>query len=95
MISAIGYSAEQLDGVPFDESNGRIRNDDGRVLPGLYVVGWAKRGPSGEIDSNKACAAETAALVLADLPPEPSGPADEGIIPLLLERGCRVVDWQG
>lgn len=95
VISAVGYSAEELHGVPFDESNGRIRNDDGRVLPGLYVAGWAKRGPSGVIGSNKTCAAETAALVLADIPPEPSGPEDEGISPLLLERGCRVVDWQG
>ena len=37
------------------------------VVPGEYVVGWAKRGPSGVIGTNKADAAATVALMREDL----------------------------
>lgn len=95
VVSAIGFSGEAIDGVPFDARSGRIPNDEGRILPGVYIVGWAKRGPSGVIGSNKTCAAETVALLLDDLPAEAGAEATDGIGPLLRERGCRAVDWQG
>ncbi len=53
VISCIGYRSVPIPGVPFDEREGRFANDDGRILPGLYCVGWAKRGPSGTIGTNR------------------------------------------
>jgi ferredoxin--NADP+ reductase len=53
VISCIGYRSVPIPGVPFDERAGRFANDEGRILPGLYCVGWAKRGPSGTIGTNR------------------------------------------
>ncbi len=54
IIKAIGYRSPRIPGIPFDAARGRLRNRDGRIAPGLYAVGWAKRGPSGVIGTNKA-----------------------------------------
>jgi ferredoxin--NADP+ reductase len=86
VFRAIGYRGTALPGVPFDERRGVIPNDGGRVtdpasgapLPGEYVVGWIKRGPSGVIGTNKKDAQETVDAILADL----SSPAN-GSAPLL------------
>jgi ferredoxin/flavodoxin---NADP+ reductase len=72
---AIGYRGVPLPGVPFDERPAVILNKGGRVLdpstgaplPGEYVVGWIKRGPSGVIGTNKKDAQETVDAMLADL----------------------------
>jgi ferredoxin--NADP+ reductase len=72
---AIGYRGVPLPGVPFDQRGGTIPNDGGRVLdapggaplPGEYVVGWIKRGPSGVIGTNKKDAQQTVDAILADL----------------------------
>jgi ferredoxin/flavodoxin---NADP+ reductase len=69
--------------VPFDERSATIPNDGGRVLdadtrtavPGEYVVGWIKRGPSGVIGTNKKDAQETVDAILADLTPSSNGTA--------------------
>ena len=53
VITCIGYETSPIEGVPFDERAGRFANDQGRILPGLYCVGWAKRGPSGTIGTNR------------------------------------------
>ena len=53
VISCIGYQTSPIPGVPFDERAGRFANDEGRILPGLYCVGWARRGPSGTIGTNR------------------------------------------
>ena len=53
VVSCIGYRSSPIDGVPFDERAGRFANDEGRILPGLYCVGWAKRGPTGTIGTNR------------------------------------------
>ena len=55
---------------------GRVVGADGAPVPGAYVTGWIKRGPSGVIGTNKGDAAETVAAVLADLPalPAPARP---------------------
>lgn len=53
VVTCIGYRSSPIDGVPFDERAGRFANDDGRILPGLYCVGWAKRGPTGTIGTNR------------------------------------------
>jgi ferredoxin--NADP+ reductase len=49
VISAIGYRTIPIEGVPYDTSAGRFSNEEGRIMPGLYCVGWARRGPSGTI----------------------------------------------
>ena len=53
VISCIGYRTAPIPGVPFDERAGRFANDEGRIMPGLYCVGWARRGPSGTIGTNR------------------------------------------
>lgn len=53
LISCIGYRTSPIPGVPFDERMGRFANDEGRILPGLYCVGWARRGPTGTIGTNR------------------------------------------
>ncbi len=76
LFRAIGYRGIPLPGVPFDERSAVIPNTRGRVLdqqsgsplPGEYVVGWIKRGPSGVIGTNKKDAQETVDAMLVDLP---------------------------
>ena len=53
VVAAIGYRSPKIDGAVFDDGKGLYTNTDGRVAPGLYAVGWAMRGPSGVIGSNK------------------------------------------
>ena len=102
VLRAVGYRGAPLAGLPFDKSSGVVPNDAGRVLrdgvpsPGEYVAGWAKRGPTGVIGTNKHDARETVRKLLEDagsLPPPPKGPDD--VLHLLTERGQQVVDWDG
>ena len=65
VITAIGYQAHGIEGVPYE--NGKVVNNDGRVKDNLYVVGWAKRGPSGVIGTNKSDAAAVIELLVSDL----------------------------
>ncbi|APG62425.1 pyridine nucleotide-disulfide oxidoreductase [Sphingorhabdus lutea] len=53
IISCIGYQTPPIDEVPYEHGRGRFANVDGRILPGLYCVGWARRGPSGTIGTNR------------------------------------------
>ena len=53
VVCCIGYQTSPIPGVPFEESAGRFANVEGRILPGLYCVGWARRGPSGTIGTNR------------------------------------------
>ncbi|GAB3576555.1 FAD-dependent oxidoreductase [Amycolatopsis endophytica] len=66
VVRAVGYRGVPVPGLPFDEDTGTIPNDGGRVTPGTYVVGWIKRGPSGGIGANRACAQETVGRLLDD-----------------------------
>ena len=65
VVTAIGYQAAGINGVPYE--NGKVVNSDGRVKENLYVVGWAKRGPSGVIGTNKSDAAAVVELLVSDL----------------------------
>jgi ferredoxin--NADP+ reductase len=74
VLRSVGYQSVPLDGVPFDEraavvpnAAGRVLGPDGTPLPGEYVAGWLKRGPTGVIGTNKSDAAETVRNLLADL----------------------------
>ena len=65
VITAIGYEATPLAGVPYEK--GKVVNTDGRVQENFYVVGWAKRGPSGVIGTNKSDAADVMKLLVEEL----------------------------
>jgi ferredoxin--NADP+ reductase len=65
VITAIGYEAAGIPGIPYER--GKVVNNDGRVSENLYVVGWAKRGPSGVIGTNKSDAADVMKLLVEDL----------------------------
>jgi ferredoxin/flavodoxin---NADP+ reductase len=103
VLRSIGYRGVGLEGMPFDHGRGTIANEGGRVIdpdsgqvPGQYVVGWIKRGPSGVIGTNKKDAQETIANLFADVEadklPEPS-PEAEPIEELLAERAPDHVEW--
>ncbi|MGM1061717.1 FAD-dependent oxidoreductase [Saccharothrix sp. Mg75] len=69
VVRAVGYRGTPVPGLPFDEAAGTVPHTGGRVegRPGAYVVGWIKRGPSGGIGANRACAAETVGTLLDDV----------------------------
>lgn len=74
LVRSVGYRGTPIPGVPFDANRATIPHKDGRVLdgndvavPGLYVAGWIKRGPSGVIGTNRACSVETSEVILSDL----------------------------
>jgi ferredoxin--NADP+ reductase len=90
VITAIGYQAAGINGVPYE--NGKVVNKDGHIKENLYVVGWAKRGPSGVIGTNKSDAATVIELLVSELG-EPK--TNEGITDLISDH--KVVDqkaWQ-
>ena len=90
VITAIGYQGDAIDGIPYE--NGKVVNKDGRVNDNLYVVGWAKRGPSGVIGTNKSDAAGVMQLLVEDL----KDPKNSGDISELLTHQIVVsqADWQ-
>ncbi len=101
VVRSVGYRGTALDGVPFDGRRNVIPNVDGRVVdadgvpvPGLYVAGWIKRGPTGIIGTNKKDAAATVAALLEDLAVRGDTGA-VGVEPLLRERGVDVVAFDG
>ena len=90
VITAIGYNALDIPGVPFE--NGKVVNVDGRVKGNMYVVGWAKRGPSGVIGTNKSDASSVIELIGQDL----AAPKNKKDISDLL-KGKTVItqkDWE-
>lgn len=96
VISAIGYRGEIFDGVEFDDWGGVAVNEDGRVAPGVYAVGWIKRGPTGVIGTNKHDGDKAAEQILEDIP-ESTKPGRAALESLLEEKGVRWVtyeEWQ-
>ncbi|MEE8188538.1 MAG: FAD-dependent oxidoreductase [Kiloniellales bacterium] len=96
VVAAIGYRFDLIEGLPPDERTGVVANREGRVDGGLYVVGWAKRGPTGVIGTNKHDGDRAAEQIQEDIGDgdKPGRPALEA---LLGERGVRWVsfeDWQ-
>lgn len=73
VITAIGYEAASLEGIPYER--GKVVNIDGYVSENLFVVGWAKRGPSGVIGTNKSDAADVMKLLVSKLE-EPKSAGD-------------------
>jgi NADPH-dependent glutamate synthase beta subunit-like oxidoreductase len=68
VVSSIGYSTPPIDGVPYDERGGKFLNEGGKISEGLYAVGWARRGPTGTIGTNRPDGYEVAELIAAAMP---------------------------
>ncbi|MFN7324804.1 MAG: pyridine nucleotide-disulfide oxidoreductase, partial [Sphingomonadales bacterium] len=97
VIACIGYQTPSIDGVPYEHGRGRFANVEGRILPGLYCVGWARRGPSGTIGTNRPDGYMVIEQVAADIK-DGSGKAGRSALDALLEkRGVQIVkfsDWK-
>ncbi|OHV02523.1 FAD-dependent oxidoreductase [Mycobacterium talmoniae] len=104
VLRSIGYRGAAIPGLPHDHGRGVVPNADGRVLgadgapvPGVYVTGWIKRGPRGVIGTNRTCAEQTVAALLADFDdgtltralPDPAE-----LSQLLTRRGARPLTWR-
>lgn len=106
VVSAIGYRSVPIPGAPFDEKMGRFVSEEGRIsvtpeTGGLYCVGWARRGPSGTIGTNKPDGFAIIAKLAEDIATGAIGPEGKagrpGFDALAAERGLDVVtfrDWQ-
>ncbi|WP_454301022.1 FAD-dependent oxidoreductase [Salana multivorans] len=104
---AVGYFGSPVAGLPFDALRGVIPNDGGRVLdddgghiPGVYATGWIKRGPVGLIGSTKSDAQETIRNLVEDLTagralPGVRAVADDDVVSALEDRGVPVIRWEG
>jgi ferredoxin--NADP+ reductase len=93
VVTAIGYSSSPIADVPFE--GGKFVNDQGRVADRLYAVGWARRGPTGTIGTNRPDGYEVADRVAAEMPPGSSSdrPGAEGLKRLLESRGIMPTDY--
>jgi ferredoxin--NADP+ reductase len=106
VLRSVGYRAVPLPEVPFDERSYVLPNERGRVLgpereplPGVYTVGWIKRGPTGILGTNKRDAEETVSCFVEDLAagslPKPASAGREQLDALLAERRPDIVTADG
>ena len=98
VVACIGYQTSPIAGVPFDERAGRFANADGRILPGLYCVGWAQHGPSGTIGTNRPDAFGVIGRIAEDWQSGATTgrkPGAAGFDTLARERGLNVVTFAG
>src|SRR5215210_6289691 len=95
IVSCIGYSTPPIAGVPYDQRGGKFRNDNGRIADRLYAVGWARRGPSGTIGTNRPDGYEVAELITSAMAPgSESGKGGSAALKRLLEeRGVKPTDF--
>ncbi|GAA0919369.1 FAD-dependent oxidoreductase [Streptomyces thermoalcalitolerans] len=101
VLRSVGYRGVPLEGLPFDTGTGTVPHRAGRVLrdgavaPGEYVAGWIKRGPTGVIGTNRPCAKETVASLLADVPALVRRQVPDDAVPVLRAEGVEPVEWAG
>ena len=91
VISAIGYSTSPIPDVPFE--GGKFVNDRGRIAERLYAVGWARRGPSGTIGTNRPDGYEVAEQIAEAMPGDGDRAGSQGLKRLLAERGVMATDY--
>ncbi len=104
LYRAVGYFGSPLDEIPFDERTGVIPNTGGRVIDengeqiaGVYATGWIKRGPVGLIGHTKSDAMETLEGLLQDRATwwKPEVVDDDAVVTLLTERGVQFTTVEG
>jgi len=95
VVAAIGYRSSSIAGAPYDERNGRFVNTGGAVAPGVYAVGWAMRGPSGVIGTNKIDGQGVAKQIVAALAPgaKPGREALEKLLDARQAGRTSYADW--
>ena len=96
IVTCIGYRSSPIAGAAFDERAGRFQNDEGRIAEGLYATGWARRGPSGTIGTNRPDAFAVIERIAAEVTPGGKRGGD-GLDALLGERGIEpttFAHWQ-
>jgi ferredoxin--NADP+ reductase len=95
IITAIGYSTPPIEGVAYDDRGGKFLNDNGRIADRLYAVGWARRGPTGTIGTNRPDGYDVADQVAAAMPPGSASdrPGAEGLKRLLESRAVMPTDY--
>ena len=97
IVSCIGYRTPPIPGVPYDDQAGRFANVEGRIQPGLYAVGWARRGPTGTIGANRPDGYKIADIIAEDIPAGTGKAGRGGLDALLAARAVDIVtfaDWQ-
>ena len=99
IVTSIGYQTPRIEGVPYDDRGGRFANEQGRIADGLYAVGWARRGPTGTIGTNRPDGYEVAEQVAAAMPVGSDGgkSGGEGLDRLLEAREVKATsfdDWR-
>lgn len=97
VVSCIGYRSSPIEGVPFEEREGRFANEGGFIMPGLYCVGWARRGPTGTIGTNRPDGFGVVERIATEVKPERSKKGRAGFDELAAGRGLDVVtfrDWR-
>jgi ferredoxin--NADP+ reductase len=97
VVACIGYQTSPIPDVPYDEQGGRFANVEGRIAPGLYCVGWARRGPTGTIGTNRPDGFAIVEKIAADMKGDSGKPGRPGFDALAEQRGIQVVkftDWQ-
>jgi NADPH-dependent glutamate synthase beta subunit-like oxidoreductase len=95
VVSCIGYSTPPIDGVAYDERGGKFLNQNGHIGNRLYAVGWARRGPTGTIGTNRPDGYEVADRIAAQMPAGSSGgrAGAAGLKALLEDRGVMPTDY--
>ena len=95
IITAIGYSTPPMEGVAYDERGGKFLNEQGLISDRLYAVGWARRGPTGTIGTNRPDGYEVADRIVAEMPAGTSQGrrGATGLKHLLTERGIMATDY--
>jgi adrenodoxin-NADP+ reductase len=97
VVTCIGYQTSPIPDVPYDNKNGRFANTEGRIVPGLYCVGWARRGPTGTIGTNRPDGYSIIEKVAEDIADGAGKPGRAGFEAVAAERGIDFVkftDWQ-
>jgi len=94
VVACIGYRTVKIPGVPYDHETGRFPNTDGLIEPGLYCVGWARRGPTGTIGTNRNDSAAVITLLLSQCSPSDK-PGRAALEKIIADRDLWAVRFDG
>ena len=97
VVACIGYQTSPIPDVPFDDQAGRFANQEGRIRPGLYCVGWARRGPTGTIGTNRPDGYAIIETVAEDIGAGADKAGGKGFDAIAAARDLKIVrfrDWK-